>query len=368
MGYPTTNLFWGNWEKDYFTCALPFQQRGVSPALPLYGSAEVENMIINYVNNWTPSTVGGTTSGYFLSPNGVANTKGIVTNAISPSENTNIINAFVNYLNGGKISGNVDLTTATAGDVNDLRWAFQLQKFMERNARIGVRYVELLHGRYGQPLLDVRLDRPEYIGGSRTPIIISEVLQTGQTNATSPNNNNQLGSMGGHGITANKSYIGKYKVREFGLIMTIMCIKPKPAYAPQGLDREWAIRTPYDLIIPEFVNLSEQGILNQELIALGTDNDLGIGGFIGRNDEYRSSQSKVVGLMNSPSYRTWHLARYLPTDASICTPEFIKINPIEQRRANAVTSMPPILFNFGNILKGVRPLPIIAEPGLIDHH
>lgn len=148
----------------------------------------------------------------------------------------------------------VDFSDAATFDVADLRLAFQIQKWMERNARAGARYTESLRAHFGVAPRDERLQRPEYIGGSKSPIIVSEVLQTSSTDATSAQ-----GNQAGHGITADGTYIGKYRAEEYGLIMGIMSVMPRTAYS-QGIDRQWLRRSRYDFY---FLNLPT--CLNRQL-------------------------------------------------------------------------------------------------------
>ena len=154
------------WTKDYFTSALPWQQRGTSPALPIAGiTSAVFPSQEAYDGSLTPQYL--ESSQHFRS------------------------GTFVNILN----HNTVDLSTASTFDIADLRLAFQIQKWMERNARAGVRYTEFLRAHYNESPRDDRLDRPEYIGGSKSPIIISEVLQTSSTDAVTPQ-----GNLAGHGL------------------------------------------------------------------------------------------------------------------------------------------------------------------------
>lgn len=356
-----TNLFWGNWAKDYFTISLPFQQRGPSPALPLYGQGDIVNSK-TFFQDPTQLNPGPGQRGFDIEggdPN--------IYMADGPGTR-----ALYNYLNQNYLSGHVKLTEVNAGDVNDLRWAFQIQKFMERNARIGARYTEILYGRYGQPMQDVRLSRPEYIGGSKNPVIISEVL-----NMTEGSDHYPTGYRRGHGVSSRHTFIGKYRAKEFGLVMTLMCIKPIANYASQGYDREWTIKTPFDLITPEFVNLSEQAILNKELFFIPTAptwNDE-IFGFQGRYDEYRSANNKVTTKERYGDFNdfNWTLRRKWDPNNQTNWPRlnmnFIKINPHIHRRIYLKgTNDMGINYQIGNIIKAIRPLPIIAEPGLIDHH
>ena len=127
--------------------------------------------------------------------------------------------------------------------------------------RAGVRYTEFLGAHFGVHPRDERLQRPEYLGGSKNPVIISEVLQTSSTDTESPQ-----GNLAGHGISVGQTFCASYFAEEFGLIMGIMSVMPKPAYQ-QGLDRQWLRQTRYDFYFPEFANLSEQAIERVELYA-----------------------------------------------------------------------------------------------------
>lgn len=123
-----------------------------------------------------------------------------------------------------------------------------------KETRAGARYTEFLKAHYGESPRDERLQRPEYIGGSKSPVIISEVLQTSSTDVTSPQ-----GNLAGHGMAVDRTFAAKYHAQEFGLIMGIMSIMPSAAYQ-QGIDRQWLRRTKFDFYFPEFANLSEQAI------------------------------------------------------------------------------------------------------------
>ena len=161
----------------------------------------------------------------------------------------------------------IDFGDAITFNVSDLRLAFQIQKWLERNARAGVRYTEFLGAHFGVHPRDERLQRPEYLGGSKNPVIISEVLQTSSTDTESPQ-----GNLAGHGISVGQTFCASYFAEEFGLIMGIMSVMPKPAYQ-QGLDRQWLRQTRYDFYFPEFANLSEQAIERVELYASAVETE-----------------------------------------------------------------------------------------------
>lgn len=332
------------WEKDYFTSSLPWQQRGTAPALPISGTSHAL---------WT---------GASFNQSGVDNAVGF-TNSSSAQHMIVGLGASQAAANALAMFNNntVDLSTATTFDIADLRLAFQIQKWMERNARAGVRYTEFLRAHFGVAPRDERLQRPEYIGGSKAPCIISEVLQTSSTDATSAQ-----GNLAGHGITVSNAYCGKYHAQEFGLIIGIMSIMPRSAYS-QGIDKQWLRKTKYDFFFPEFANLSEQAILNAEICATGdTNHNNDIFGYQGRYDEMRTKNSQIVSGMRS-TFDYWHLGRQFDT----LTPpqlnaDFVKCVP--RKDIFAVPSEPGLIVNFANIIKAFRPLPYMAVPGLIDHN
>ena len=320
-----------NWEKDYFTSALTDQQRGVAPALPISGFTSAVFSVSN--ESGSPQSMnyytGDRKPGYY--------------SKIALDKNV------------------VDLSTASTFDIADLRLAFQIQKFMERNSRSGVRYTEFLKAHYGVSPRDDRMQRPEYVGGSKSPVIISEVLQTSSTDVTSPQ-----GNLAGHGISVNAQFCGKYKVLEFGLFIGIMSVMPRPAYS-QGIDRQWLRKTRYDFPFPEFVNLSEQAITKAEICATNVEShNIDIFGYQGRFDECRTKQNQVCSGMRT-TFDYWHLARKFDLAAPpALNEEFVECIP--RKDIFAVPSEPGLIISHGNKITAYRPLPIQAEPGLIDHN
>ena len=301
------------WEKDYFTSALPWQQRGIAPALPISGltSADFTNAIAGTAawNQIYGVMVNNSSNGHLMTGLG--------------SYNSDLKNA----LN----KNTVNLASATTFNVSDLRLAFQIQKWMERNARAGVRYTEFLRSHYGVAPRDDRLNRPEYIGGSKAPVIVSEVLQTSSTS------NTPQGNMAGHGLSADKAYIAKYHAQEFGVVVGIMSIMPRSSYQ-QGIDRQWLRRSRYDFYSPEFANLSEQGIERAEIYATtsGTENRT-IFGFQGRYDEMRFKRSLVcgkcvlhmiTGIWAASSHRRHYLMRSLSSAFLASVFSHLRLNPV----------------------------------------
>jgi hypothetical protein len=343
-----------NWEKDYFTSALPWQQRGVAPALPISGfTSAVWANNVDLVWPPVPSSGSSATINY---------TDGDLRRAPFDADSKLALEGGKVLREGGLTALNdntVDLSHAATFDVSDLRLAFQIQKWMERNARSGARYTEFLQSHFGVSPRDERLQRPEYIGGSKTPIIISEVLQTSATQTGSAQ-----GNLAGHGIAISDSFCGKYHASEFGLIIGIMSVMPRSSYS-QGLSRQWIKNTKYDFYFPEFAHLSEQAIFNAEIYLNDEQvTNESVFGYQGRYDELRTKQNMVVAGMRS-DFDYWHLSREF-AEIPLLNSTFITCLP--RKDIFAVPSEPGLIVSYANLIKAFRPMPVKAEPGLIDHN
>lgn len=342
------------WAKDYFTSALPWQQRGTSPAIPLSGSPAV-HWPTEY---WDTFPTPPFSDGYpiYFPHSGTAPDAPAYTLAGNATTNAR------NWMN------NLNEFAAGAGiDIADLRYAFQVQKWMERSARGGYRYNEYLQAHYGVAPTDERLQRPEYIGGCYQPIITSEVLQTSETTATSPQ-----GTMAGHGMSVATEFAGKYYVKEHGLIMGIMSIMPEAIYQ-QGIPRQWLKQTRFDMYSPEFAHLSEQEIKRAEIFWLNMiTNDNIRFGFQGAFDEYRQRNSIVCGQI-AKDLNVWTLSRIF-TGPPTLNDDFLTTEQLSKSRRDAwaVSKVADqlqgeFLIQWRNIIKAIRPLPYMPEPGLVDH-
>lgn len=335
-------VLYRSWRKDYFTSALPWQQRGTAPALPISGLTNAEWISTNIVLNEEPD---------------ITNAVGVNTAAVdSRFQASNLIAA--SNLENALNANTVDLSNATTFDVSDLRVAFQVQKWMERNARSGARYTEFLRSHFGVTPRDERLQRPEYLGGSKSPVIVSEVLQTGETGTT------PQGYMAGHAIGVDKNFCVNYEVKEYGVIMGILSVMPEAAYQ-QGIDRQWLRNSTFDFYFPEFANLSEQAVETAEIYTttLQATNSL-IFGYQERYAEMRYKKDMVCGDMRD-TFAYWHLGRQFSSYPSL-NQSFLECKP--DKRIFAVQNVDGLIVNFANIIKAIRPLPISAEPGYIDHN
>lgn len=331
------------WKKDYFTSALPWQQRGQSATLPVSGG--VTNA--DFTNMFNPSLSSGLHSLEFkvngTNPSnvGYVGFEGVSSWAARQFENAMSQNV-------------VDLSNIEAFDINDLRIALSLQSWMERNARGGIRYTEFLKSHFGVAPRDSRLQRPEYIGGSYNSILVSEVVQTSSTDSTSPQ-----GNLAGHGISYLNGKRSTYKVQEYGLIMGIMSIVPDAHYQ-DGVDRSWTRETKYDFYFPDFANLSEQAILNKEIYLSENSHDNEIFGYQGRYDEMRIKRNIVTSDMRD-TFDYWHLGRKFSSLPAL-NQGFLECNP--SKRIFAVQNEPGFIVSFTNLFDVYRPLPSQPIPSL----
>ena len=359
-----------NWKRDYFTSCLPFQQRGISPALPVNVTGEFSINGINAELVDPRFSLDGYSSYY---------------NPIAKDSDLSGTSPYVRLSGGDAIGSNspaitsIDGTIKTLGskelqlsattfDVSDLRLAFQIQKWMERNARAGVRYTEFLRAHFGVSPHDSRLDRPQYIGSIKNPIVVSEVLQTSASDTTSPQ-----GNLAGHGIGAGSGYIGSYRVEEYGYVMALFSIVPQRAEYFQGVPRELMRRTRYDFFSPEFAHLSEQAVEQSEIFASASDSEnRTVFGYQGRFNELRTGRDRVAGDFKD-SLLYWSFARKfdaaptLSSDFALMDSSNDDFNRIFAVQESEGQQVPNFMVNFQNVVKAIRPMPYMAEPGLIDH-
>lgn len=288
-------------KKNYFTGGLPFVQKGPAPALPLYGSARLIDDKVYALDTdsdnyrWMETlTSGNPGSDVGITPNAPLDS-GLQVLRVAPDRNA-----------PGYPGGNVDLSSATSADINEVWTAMQIQKFLIRNARCGTRYNEFLLANYGVAPHDETLQRPIFIGSTRQPVFISEVTQQSETGTT------PQGTLTAKAMSTGADYICKYSVNEPGVIMGLMCITPGEIYS-QGVERFYLKNSPYDFYNRLFENLSDVPVMNAEIFeqdgdgTTATDNR-GVFNFQPIFSEYKSSLSRVAGDMRD-SLDVWHTAR-----------------------------------------------------------
>lgn len=275
-----------SWEKDYFTSARPWTQKGPDVTLPIAGSANV-----------VPS--GHPTFQTSLGVNAGRITNAANTQLFGP-EFPGPASSIYGWNNPGL---SVDLTTATSQTVNNVRLAFALQRYQEARAQYGSRYTEYL--RYlGVRSSDARLQRPEYLGGGRATISFSEVLRTGNDSATP--DIDPIGEMRGHGISAMRSRRFVRFFEEHGVVMSLCSIRPRSMYS-DGLHRSFLRRTKEDYWQRELEQIGQQEVENAEVYAAHAS-PTGVFGYQDRYAEYRHHPSYVTSEFRS-TMADWHLAR-----------------------------------------------------------
>lgn len=389
---------------DYFTSALPWPQKGPSVEVGLSGNAPVKGF--DKSTNWVFGSPNGSNPAGYLAGigknyNGLDDNlslRGWINQEMFTSGGDGSVVQFENLGHWGNqplivqdpntesnyhpISGifgkefsftgaltpstpnsvYADLSGVNAITINDLRQAFQIQKFYEKWARGGSRYTETLRVMFNVISPDARLQRPEYLGGTHSRVNVVPTAQTSSTDSVSPQSNlSAFGVLGDSAHGFNKSFV------EHGYVIGLVCLRADITYQ-QGLNRMWSRRQLFDFYWPTLAHLGEQVVYNREIYTQGTADDNGVFGYQERYAEYRYKPSMITGKLRSTDPQTldvWHLAQKFDTLPKL-NKDFIEENP-PINRVIAVQNEPQFFADFWFDLKTSRPMPVYSVPGLVDH-
>lgn len=357
---------------DYFTSSLPSPQKGASVLLPLGVSAPVKTAATATFtgSNKDPLQLHFATSGAVIDEQYEDAPLGVNNNSEAA--------LLDNYSFSQQVGSNMavypanlyaDLSKATAATVNELRQAFAIQRLLEKDARGGTRYREMLKAHFGVTIPDLTIQVPEYLGGKRVPLNITQVLQTSETS-----NNSPLGATGAFSNTSMSDTGFIKSFNEYGYVIGVGCVRTEQSYS-QGIPRFFTKNRRYDFYLPALANIGEQPIYTRELYAKATSSLSDLRNVFGYQEawaDYRFHPSLVTGALspnaNDATFTAWTYTNKF-TAAPVLNSSFM-VQPSSQIGDTLVSTSTDNQFvaDFYFDITCTRPMPLYSIPGLIDHH
>lgn len=355
---------------DYFTSALPAPQKGPDVNIGLAGIAPVlTGDVVTSAANGKSLLWSKLSDNSLYVPN-VGNNVISLGSEYSPSKTFSQIPGDLPFTDPGVeiVPRNLyaDMSDVSSVSINSLRLAFQMQKLLEKDARGGTRYIEILKSHFGVTSPDARLQRPEYLGGNRVPISVSQTIQTSQTTNDSP-----LGDTGAYSLTVDSHSDFTRSFTEHGFVIGLMVARYDHTYQ-YGLERQWSRKTRFDYYFPVLANIGEQAIKNKEIFATGTKTDDEVFGYQEAWADYRYKPSRVTGEMRSNSSKTldfWHVADKYSQLPKLSAAWIFEDKSNVDRVLEVTSAVANQLFADIYIRNyTTRPMPLYSIPGLVDHH
>lgn len=347
-----------NKRHDYFTSCLPWPQKGNPVLIPIAPRAPITGLGIDFNTTTAVSAnIPVRESDWQTGDPQTTYAQGVYANT------TGVLGIQVSQPGGtGPITPQIyaELAEATSVTINDLRLAFQIQKFLERDARGGTRYIEKIFSHFGVKSDDARLQRPELLSTSSVRININPIA------STAPLPDAPQANLAAFGTALNRNGFTK-SFTEHGFVIGILSARADLTYQ-QGIERFWSRQTINEYYWPTFAHLGEQAVLNKEIYVQGIAEDNDVFGYQERYAEYRYKPSRITGLFSSnapSSLDVWHLSQEFSA-LPVLNSSFIQEDvPVD--RIIAVTSEPHFLLDAWINFKATRPMPVYSVPGLIDH-
>ena len=361
---------------DYFTACLPAPQKGDAVDIPIGNAPVIALDTVDNTKYFDNSGSGYNVLGWkvYASDEWVVPGTGLIGMDGGGNSFTGtgyVRDDEVDFETEAKITpyNLTALNNEVIGNINDLRFAFQLQKMLEKDARGGTRYVEYLAEHFGCISPDARLQRPEFLGGKRLPLQIQEVAQTSASSETSPQ-----GQLAAYGATIGDAGFSKGFV-EHGFVIGVAVVRQRHTYQ-QGIDRFWLRKDRYDFYDPVFANIGEQPVYKQELYAESiSKKDQENPEIFGYNEAWadlRFRAGKITGILNSTNnsgFDIWHYGDFYTNKPTLNNSWMKETADYVDRTLSVPSSTAPnFIVDFYHKNIAARVLPVYSIPGLVDHH